>query len=414
MNTTSSTRLSFLLICLLIGFPQISETIYTPSLPSIAQDLSVSAHWVEWTLSIYFIGFALGVGYWGILADKIGRRPVMLLGIFLYCLATLGCYLASNIAVLLLCRAIQALGASVGSVITQTMIRDTFTGKERGRLFSLIGIPLSLAPAFGPLCGSWLDALFSWRANFITLLLMGILILLISARRLPETRPQGLLSSQDINLTQLCLQMCRDKKVLGAGALIAGINGILFSFYGEAPFMLIELMGLSANQYGWVGLAIALGGLLGSMLSHRLHRYLSSEQIIGLGCLLMLLGTALMVILACNDLYTSSNVEWGTIGLLISMFITIFGGMGLAIPNLMSIALSDYQVVVGRAGSIFGFGYYVLVALLTALMGGLHDGTVFPMPWYFLGLSIAMLVIYYVALWLPLKSAILFSQRREG
>lgn len=405
MNITSSTRLSFVLICLLIGFPQISETIYTPSLPSIAQDLSVSAHWVEWTLSIYFIGFALGVGYWGTLADKIGRRPVMLFGIFLYCLATLGCYLSTNIAVLLLCRALQALGASVGSVITQTMIRDTFTGKERSRLFSLIGIPLSLAPALGPVCGSWLDALFNWRANFATLLLMGITILLISAKRLPETRPQHLLSSTEVNLTRLSLQMCRDKKVLGCAALIAGINGILFSFYGEAPFVLMELMGLSANHYGWVGLAIALGGLLGSLLSHRLHRHFSSEQIIGIGCLLMLVGSSLMVILAYNDLYTLNNLWSGTMGLLISMFITIFGGMGLAIPNLMSIALSDYQAVVGRAGSIFGFGYYVLVALFTALMGGLHNGTVFPMPWYFLGLSLVMAVIYYRALWLPSSSA---------
>lgn len=401
MNTRSSITLSFALICALIGFPIISETIYTPSLPSIAESLGVSAHWVEWTLSIYFIGFAAGVGFWGILSDKIGRRPVMLLGILIYCIATFGCLLAKNIESLLLFRFIQAMGASVGSVVTQTMMRDIFSGKELSRLFSLISMPISAAPALGPFFGSWLDAQFDWRANFIALLAMGLCLLAICLVKLPETRPSSLTSFSFSSLLKLAGQLCQDKKVLGCAVLVAALNGILFSFFAEAPFILMELMGLSATHYGAVGLAIALAGVIGSMVSHRLHHYFTSEQIIGIGLGILFLGSTGMVFVVHSGVLCAAYLWLGT-GLLLSMmFIIILGGMGLAIPNILAMALRNYQAVSGRAGSLFGLGYYSLVGLITALMGSLHDGSAFPMPWFFWGLSVMMIVVYYQTLLLP-------------
>ena len=130
---------SILLLLCLIGFPQISETIYSPSLPAIALALHTSQAWVQWTLSVYFIGFALGVLCWGYVSDYIGRRPSMLLGIVTYTLGSLGCLLAHHIGALMIMRCVQAFGASVGSIITMTIIRECYEGDERNRLFAMTG-----------------------------------------------------------------------------------------------------------------------------------------------------------------------------------------------------------------------------------------------------------------------------------
>src|SRR5436305_1495565 len=135
MNTNEK-KLSVALLIALVGFPQISETIYTPALPDVAVGLMTNAYMVELTLAIYFIGFAFGVMLWGTISDDIGRKPAMLIGLIVYGLATFACANVGGVKYLLLWRFFQAFGASVGSVITQTILRDFYDGKKRAELFS--------------------------------------------------------------------------------------------------------------------------------------------------------------------------------------------------------------------------------------------------------------------------------------
>ena len=124
-------NLLVILIMMLAVFPPLSETIYTPSLPNLALSLKTSGQLVEWTVSFYFVGYALGIGAWGGVADLIGRKKAALFGIGIYLIGCLCCLSVTNISWLFFGRFILALGASVGSVITQTIIRDTFSGSER-------------------------------------------------------------------------------------------------------------------------------------------------------------------------------------------------------------------------------------------------------------------------------------------
>lgn len=398
MKTAASPKLSFTLMSVLLGFPMLSETIYTPSLPSIVEGLATNAHWVEYTLSIYFIGLALGISYWGVLADRIGRRPVMLLGILIYLLGTLGCFFSYHIGMLLFFRVIQAIGASVGSVITQTMLRDVLEKDQRNRWFSLMGVSLALAPAMGPFIGGWLDYLFGWRASFITLFILGAVLWIVVKQKLPETLTYTQQQSKSIKVFSLAKKMLLDTKVMGCMILVGTINGALFSFYAEAPFILMENMGMNANQYGWVGLSIALAGMIGASLSHRLLRSYTPEWIMSLGSFLMLIGSTSMVIAAYTGIFSAQSMWLGTFTLLVTMFIMMFGAMGLMIPNLLSIALSEYSMFIGKAGSLFGFAYYLVAAALTALMSQIHNGTVLAMPWYFLALSVLVVIIYRMSL----------------
>ena len=103
------------LIIFFVGFPQISETIYTPSLSELALYYKVTGNQIQQTLSIYFVGFSLGVFLWGMLSDFIGRRPSMIIGIVVYIIGSFLCLYAIDLQVLLFARFVQALGAAVGS-----------------------------------------------------------------------------------------------------------------------------------------------------------------------------------------------------------------------------------------------------------------------------------------------------------
>ncbi len=140
----------------LMMFPQIVETIYSPVLTQIATQFRVSDGQASQTLSVYFLAFAVGVVCWGRLCDLIGRRPAMLAGLLTYGVGTLLALLANQFETLLLARVISAFGAAVGSVVTQTMLRDCYQGSELARVFSVMGIALSLSPVLGLVSGGLL------------------------------------------------------------------------------------------------------------------------------------------------------------------------------------------------------------------------------------------------------------------
>lgn len=181
---------SLALLIVLIAFPQLSQTIYAPALPDIARVFAVSAASVQLTMSLYFIGFALGVLCWGRLADRWGRRPAMLVGLACYCLGAVGALLAPGFAALLAARAMLAFGASAGSVVVQTIFRDAFQGVQLAAAFSTVSAMLSFSPAVGPLLGSLLVCWHGYLAVFTALCLLGLGLWLASV--LPAGRnPSG-------------------------------------------------------------------------------------------------------------------------------------------------------------------------------------------------------------------------------
>ena len=328
-----------LLLILLVGFPQISETIYTPSLPDLARIMGVGNGLVNLTLSIYFVGFAVGVLVWGRLSDRIGRRSAMLWGIGIYALGCLLCYASQNIIGLVLARFVQAFGASTGSVVTQTIMRDIYRGPRRSQVFSIISGAIALTPAVGPFIGGYIDELWGFYANFMVLLLMGMGLFVYAFRALPETKADTL--APPTNLLRLGRRMLRDRTIWAWAFLLAACNGILFSYYGEAPFLFIELLNFTPSQYGMFGLSVALPIMLASLLSHRLNVRLSSESVILCGSFTVLIGAFLLVGNASAGFISSAHGFFGIIALVLPMMI-IFLGVGLVIPNCISLALQSY------------------------------------------------------------------------
>lgn len=244
-------------------FPQIMETIYSPALPNIAENFAVSVAAASQTLSVYFMAFAIGVFCWGRLADIIGRRKAMLAGLVCYAIGSALALMVSDFSLLLLARVLSAFGAAVGSVITQTMMRDSYSGEELAKVFSVMGMSLGISPVIGLLLGSVLSAYWGYQGVFVALMVSAIVLLFLSVRSLPETKPAH---TQKIAIGELAIKMLTDSGIIKNTLLVAAFNLMWFSYFSLAPFM-FEAQGLSTLAFGTSGLLLGFGTFLGSYVN---------------------------------------------------------------------------------------------------------------------------------------------------
>ncbi|MBX9977000.1 MAG: MFS transporter, partial [Alphaproteobacteria bacterium] len=281
---------------------------------------------------------------------------------------------------------------STGSILGQVICRDAFHGKERGILFSNIGVALSISPAIGPFIGGAIAQFVGWRGVFMALILFGMIVWMQTRTSLPETHPKHSRSKGSIlNVTKTLI---KDPKVLVYGGIIGGLNGIVFSYYGEGSFFLIEMLGMSPFVYGISFILLAVSAAIGCHISkYHVSRDVTLERLVMMG--LGLCTSAMLIFTLC----ALSNIIHGnrpltSISITLACMSLFFAGMDIAKPSLLSKALDSYQHVIGTASSLFGFYYYLIIALITFIMATVRDGTLRAMPIFFLCLSGMMIVIF--------------------
>ncbi|SEJ02219.1 drug resistance transporter, Bcr/CflA subfamily [Myroides marinus] len=352
------TKNSLGLMIVLMMFPQFVETIYSPALTHLAKAFDVPKETTLLTISIYFIAFALGVIFWGILSDYIGRRKAMLSGLITYTLASVLALLATNFETILIARFIAAFGIAVGSVITQTMMRDSYTGVELAKVFSIMGIALSVSPVIGLLTGGVLSNHYGYWGVFTVLATLSILLFGTSFFSLNETK-QTTDKITFSKIVELAKKMYTDSLLWKYALLVMGYNVLLFSYYSFAPFI-FEQQGLSPTVYGYSGVILALGSFIGSTLNKRLlEKGYQPITLMKIAATIAIVNT-LVLILVGNTLY-----------FLIPM-VFIVTAFGIAIPNILSQALLQYKSSIGTASALFGLLYYILIGT------GLYISSIMP------------------------------------
>ena len=379
------------LIVLIVGLPQLSETVYTPSLPDIAHALHAEESMVEYTLTIYLFGFAIGTLFWGKLSDHFGRKPCVLAGLFIFILGCIGCYFSSTIEMLMISRFIQAFGGSIGSVLGQAICRDSFHGPSLGKAYASIGSGLVIFPAIGPVIGGVIAQHFGWASIFLSLVLFAIILTLLVAKLLPETHQVA--NRQSVSILEISSSLLKNKKVIGFGLIVSACNGISFSYFAEGSFYLIKILGLTPSEYGLSFIAIAAATMMGGILSKKLHNHHTAKTIMGYGLVIILASASIFsvfTVIHTNILPLSTNLM---IGITILSQMSIMFGICMATSNALALALVDYKWCIGTASSLFGFFYYCLISLFTLGMGALHNDTLLPMPLYFFGISLFMLIV---------------------
>ncbi|MDT3278950.1 multidrug effflux MFS transporter [Shewanella scandinavica] len=350
------------LVVLLMMFPQIMETIYSPALPNIAENFAVSVAAASQTLSVYFMAFAIGVFCWGRLADIIGRRKAMLAGLVCYAIGSALALMVSDFSLLLMARILSAFGAAVGSVITQTMMRDSYSGEELAKVFSVMGMSLGISPVIGLLLGSVLSAYWGYQGVFVALMVSAIVLLFLSVRSLPETKP---VHTQKIAIGELAIKMLSDSGIIKNTLLVAAFNLMWFSYFSLAPFM-FEAQGLSTLAFGTSGLLLGFGTFLGSYVNKiMLGRGHTGARLIRLASAIALVG-GLGIWLIQSTFMGLNNVYF------LAPMLLIVIAYGIAIPNILSSALANYRAYAGSAGALFGLFYYILLGLGLGGAGIIH------------------------------------------
>ncbi len=379
--TTTITRpiltpLLLVLLALLSAFTPLSIDMYLPALPVIAVDLNGTVGDIQLTLSSFMIAFGVGQIFYGPAGDRFGRRPVILIGLATYVLASIGCAFAVVAGHLVLLRFLQGLAACGGVVLARTMVRDLAERDQAARAMSLMMACTSIAPMLAPLIGGQILWFLGWRAIFWTLALIGAVALLAAWIRLPETlRPEY---RQPLVLSSVITrfgELFRHRAFMGYAFTSTFMFSALLSFLSGSPFVFIERYGVAPRAYGLIFGGMVVFMTIGSLLNARFVRVFGAAKILRYAVIVPgVTGPAALVM-------GLIEARYGTIGMW--PFLLCFGPqiatISLIGPNSMALALQRYPHMAGTASSLMGVMQFGIGALFGAVVGQTFDGTIAPM-----------------------------------
>jgi DHA1 family bicyclomycin/chloramphenicol resistance-like MFS transporter len=339
-----------------------SQSIYIPILPEITRDFHTTPFMINLSISIFTIFLALMQIVYGPLTDSKGRRNVILFGIFLYILASLGCFYSNSVYVLLFFRALQAIGIAAGSVVAVTVIGDLFEAKDRGKAMGTFQMMVSVGPVLGPVVGGFLGGAFDFHSVFMALVCVGIIVFGFHFVFLKETKSEpGAESTFKASDFLVIL-----KNRMGSSIIFLGFIQYYayYSFLVFVPGILSERYGLTAGQKGLIFLpltvAIIVGNFFGGIMQERMER----RKIVVFTCFLNVSAVFLFLLV--------SHISLPLLVIAIALF-GLFFGMSLPVQTTMLTVI--FQSNRATAVGVYNFFRYMGMAcgpLLGSLL--LHVG----------------------------------------
>lgn len=337
-----------LLATVLVAVGPLTMSMYTPSMPSLTAILGTSSSMVQLTLTLYLAAFAAAQLIYGPVADRFGRRPVLIGGMLVFAVGSAFAAMSESIGQLLVARFVQALGACAAPVVARALIRDLYDGRQAARMLSLVALAMTVAPAIGPLIGGYLSVHFGWASVFVVLMALGLTNTVIGLTVLPETlKPEHRTELAFRPVLARYGQLLSAREFVGYVAALSCALGGLLAYAAIGPFIFIDMIGLSPDLYGWTLVATTAAYFVGSLLANRFVGRVGIDRLILAGGGLILSG----------GLGLSVAVFTDTI-----LIVTILGpmtlwlvGMGLVLPNAMAGAIGPYPHMAGQASSLIGF-----------------------------------------------------------
>jgi len=360
-----------LILGALTAFGPLAIDFYLPSFPTLARVFATDVEHVQFSLSAYFVGLAIGQLVYGPLADRYGRRMPLLIGVTLFTLASLACAMASSLEWLIVARFVQALGGCAGMVVSRAVVRDLCDPIASAKVFSQLMLVMGLAPILAPLAGGLLLNGFGWPSIFLCLALFSALCLAGVAMWLPETLSHEGAPAPLRGAAREYLRLFRDLPFLGY-ALTGGVSVAgMFAYIAGSPFVFIELYGVPAEHYGWVFGSNALGFILAAQLNAWLVARQGPSYWMRRGVWLYLAcGLALLAVAAMRPAQL-----WP---LLVPLFGCI-ASLGVLLPNASACAMAGQGRHAGSASALLGSLQFAIAASAATLVGLLHDGSAWPM-----------------------------------
>ncbi|MDX7985737.1 Bcr/CflA family multidrug efflux MFS transporter [Xenorhabdus sp. 12] len=368
-------RLSYLGLVMILGLLSmlmpLAIDMYLPSMPTIAEDFSVSDGLVQMTQNSYILGFAIGQIIYGPMSDSWGRKPVILGGVIVFAISSAACALAQDIHTFISMRFLHGFSAAAAGVVINALMRDMFTKEEFSRSMSFVTLVMVIAPLLAPMLGGMVMIWFSWHAIFWSIAIVSVIAFALVALCIRETLPKEKRQKFHLQTTmKQFVMLFRQRQVLcyilASGFSFSG----MFSFLTVGAFVYIKLNGVSVQDFGYYfGLNIIFLFIMATINSQCVRRY---------GPLTMLhIGLSVQFIMGLW-LFISTLFDFGFISLVMGVAIYI-SGISMITSNSMAVILDDYPHMAGTVSSLAGTIRFSIAALVGATLSLLPEENAWPM-----------------------------------
>lgn len=345
--TKPGTRHLTIVAALLAMIGPFSIDAYLPSFPTIEMEFGVGREVLSHSLGVYLLAFGISTLFWGPLADRYGRRIVIILSMALYTLGSIACALADSAESFIFLRILQGLAASGGLIAGRAMIRDAHDAESAHKAMSQVMLLFAISPAVAPILGGWLHDQFGWRSIFWFLSVYGILMVLMGFFISETLDSEQRRSIHPATVIRVYISAILHKRlpalILCLSLSFAGV----FLYIAGAPSVMYNFLGLGSDDFGWLFVPIVAGLMLGAAISGQLAHRWPAQRTISAGLLLMILASGINIIVA--------NLAAATILTVVGPLVLYVIGVSVMMPAITVLALDCLPTHRGTAASMQGF-----------------------------------------------------------
>lgn len=361
--TPSLTLIVSLVLATALG--PLAMSSFIPAIPFIQDDFAVSTTTAQLTLTLSMLAMGVTSLAYGGLADRYGRRPVLIAGIALAVAGSLVCAAAPSVSGVIAGRILQSAGASAGLVLTRVIVRDVYGDERSVSVLAYVTAAMAIAPLVGPILGGYLIDYLGWRALFLAVALLAALLIGLLALRLPETRPAHLAAAESRNAFAVrpYLELLARFPYVRYTLYGAMMQGIFMAFIGGAPHVATEVFELSAAAYGWHFMVAPIGYLTGSLVAGRFGSRFSREPLLTTG--------AVVAVIVCMVAVWSSLQPWFSAWNFFMPMFVLSSVIGLVFPSAQVGLLISGGEQTGAASGLFSFVQLAVGAVLAQIVGAL-------------------------------------------
>lgn len=340
--------------------------LFVPSFPQLQQHFGLSPFWVEALLSVNFIGYCTGLFFVGGLADRYGRKPIILSGLIIFSIGSIFCLSSSLYLLILVGRFFQGVGISAPAILSFLIIADSYSLKEQQFLMAMLNGVMNVAAGLAPVMGSYLTLYFDWKSNFIALFILGLLALAMTLFFIPQYK----LSPQ-----KEALSLRGYAPVFQSKSLMLLIICLLFIFtpywifVGMSPLLYIKALGVSLSHFGYYQGVLALVFAIGSVLYGLLLKNYDFQQ-------KSMLYASIQITIASLIMIVIISVLNSTSAFVITLAMLLFV-ISQIVPStiLYPLCLNFLPKAKGRVSAILQGGRLILTAISLQVTSYFYQGS---------------------------------------